>query len=176
MTEQALYKLRFPIGEFTLPESVSDELRATWVHSIEHFPMKLRTLVEGLSREEKSKTYRPDGWNVKQLVHHCADSHMNAYIRFKLTLTEESPVIRPYFEERWAELANGQEENLDDSLALIQALHAKWVRLIQSLTNSDLERCYIHPQYNKQFSLLEAIGAYAWHCDHHLAHIKLALA
>lgn len=176
MTEQEIYQLRFPIGEFTLPETVSDELRTTWMNTIEHFPMKLRKLVDHLSSEEKSKTYRPDGWNVKQLVHHCADSHMNAYIRFKLTLTEESPVIRPYLEAQWAELPSGKEDNLEDSLLLIEVLHGKWVRLMQSLTDADLERCYIHPEYNKQFSLLEAIGAYAWHCDHHRAHIELALA
>lgn len=175
MIANQLYKLRFPIGEFEFPSEVSTELKEKWIQSIADFPATINSLVVDLSLEEKNKTYRPDGWSIKQVVHHCADSHMNAFIRFKLTLTEDLPTIRPYFEDRWAELSDGLNEDLTDSLQLLSALHSKWTRLLRNLTESDLKRVYIHPEHGKQFSLLEVISMYAWHCEHHLGHVRLAL-
>lgn len=175
MTTNQLYKFRFPIGEFEFPSEVSTELKEKWIQSIADFPATINSLVVDLSSEEKNKTYRPDGWSIKQVVNHCADSHMNAFIRFKLTLTEDSPTIRPYFEDRWAELSDGLNEDLTDSLQLLSALHSKWTRLLRTLTESDLKRVYIHPEHGKEFSLLEVISMYAWHCEHHLGHIHLAL-
>lgn len=175
MTEHELHKLRFPIGEFIYPKEISLDQRANWIQSISDFTTTVMSLTSDLSTPELNLTYRPEGWNIKQVVHHCADSHMNAVIRFKLTLTEDSPIIRPYFEERWADLSDGNEDDLGDSLQLLTALHSKWSRLLRGLTEEDLSRSYVHPQYGKQFSLLEAIGLYAWHCEHHLGHIRLAL-
>lgn len=175
MSQDDLYNLRFPVGEFEMPSKVSTELKLNWIQTISDFPAKLKDLTADLTSEEKNLTYRPDGWNIKQVVHHCADSHINSIIRFKLSLTEDSPVIRPYFEDRWAELSDGNEDDLTDSIQLLTSLHSKWTRLLKGLTDEDLARKYIHPEYGKEVSLLEAIGTYAWHCEHHLAHIRLAL-
>lgn len=175
MAPSELYKLRFPIGEFEFPAEVSTELRSTWIKSISGFPADLNALTVNLSSEEKNLTYRPEGWNIKQVVHHCADSHMNSIIRFKLTLTEDSPTIRPYHEDRWAELNDGTENDLADSVQLLTSLHSKWTRLLKGLSETDLNRKYIHPEHGQEVTLLEAIGTYAWHCEHHLGHIKLAL-
>lgn len=175
MTEKELYHLRFPIGEFEMPYTVSGELKSKWIQAISDFPLILKDLTANLTSEEKQLTYRPGGWNIKQVVHHCADSHMNSLIRFKLTLTEESPTIRPYSEERWAELDDGNEDDLSDSLQLLTSLHSKWTRLLHKLSDEDIKRTYVHPEHGQEFTLLEAIGTYAWHCEHHLGHIKLAL-
>lgn len=175
MTEQELHKLRFPIGKFEFPAEVPAELKEKWIQSISSFPATVLSLTSDLSSPELSRNYRPDGWNIKQVVHHCADSHMNAFIRFKLTLTEDSPTIRPYFEERWAELDDGNQDDLGDTFTLLKALHSKWSRLLHGLSEEDLKRHYVHPQYGKEFSLLEVLGLYAWHCEHHLGHVKLAL-
>ena len=175
MTEQELYALRFPNGEFNMPEAVSEELKSEWIQTISDFPKKLKNLTSEIGTEQKNLTYRPGGWSIKQVVHHCADSHMNSIIRFKTALTEESPTIRPYFENLWGELSDNLEDDLSDSVQLLTALHAKWTRLLNDLSEDDLRRFYIHPEYGQQVSLLEAIGTYAWHCEHHLGHIKLAL-
>lgn len=175
MTPEELYKLRFPIGEFDMPSHVSTELKERWIQSIHSFPFTLGALVQDLSSEEKKLTYRPEGWNIKQVVHHCTDSHMNSLIRFKLTLTEDAPTIRPYYEDRWAMLSDGQDDDLSDSLDLLTALHSKWVKLLNGLTDEDLHLTYVHPEHGQSFTLLEAIGTYAWHCDHHLGHVRLAI-
>jgi hypothetical protein len=109
------------------------------------------------------------------VVHHCADSHMNSIIRFKLTLTEDDPEIRPYYEGRWAELVDGKDDDISYSLQLITAVHSKWVKLLKGLKPNDLERNFIHPEHGQAFSIAENIGIYAWHCNHHLTHIELAL-
>ncbi|MDG1331203.1 MAG: putative metal-dependent hydrolase [Crocinitomicaceae bacterium] len=175
MSRDNLYDLRFPIGEFQMPTEVSTELKSSWIEMISAFPKKLKVLTKYLSSEDKHLPYRPGGWNIKQVVHHCADSHMNSIIRFKLSLTEDSPTIRPYHEDRWAELSDGTEEDLNDSIDLLTALHSKWTRLLTGLTEHDLQRKYVHPEHGTEVSILEAIGTYAWHCEHHLGHIKLGL-
>lgn len=175
MTSNELHNLRFPIGEFEFPIEVPPKLKESWIQSISDFPETLTALTSNLSTEEKNQTYRPDGWNIKQVVHHCADSHMNSIIRFKLTLTENSPTIRPYFEDRWGKLNDNQEDNLSDSLQLLTALHSKWTRLLKGITEEELKRFYVHPEHGQKYTLIEAIGLYAWHCEHHLGHIKLAL-
>ena len=159
-----------------MPSAVPKRLKGIWIQTISNFPKLLNELTQNLSTEQKNQTYREGGWTIKQVVHHCADSHMNSLVRFKLALTEDSPTIRPYFEDRWAELIDGKEDDLSDSLLLLTALHAKWTRLLNDLSEEDLNRNYIHPEHGKSISLLEAIGLYAWHCEHHLAHVKLALA
>ena len=168
-------ELRYPVGTY---EPVMDPDKATlnaWISEIKLFPKHIIELTSELSNEELQWRYRPGGWNIKQLVHHCADSHLNSIIRFKLALTEDSPEIRPYYEDRWAELADANDDNIRPSLDLIRALHRKWVMMLKSLSEEQLGRQFVHPEYGKKYSLAETIGNYAWHCRHHLAHIKLAL-
>lgn len=175
MHPNELYALRFPIGEFELPEIFDQGIIDSWIQSISDFPSTLIELTANLSTEHKNLTYRPEGWNIKQVVHHCADSHMNAFLRFKFTLTEDTPTIRPYFEDRWAELEDGLDDDLTATLQLLTALHSKWTKIARNLSHDELKRTYFHPANEKEYSLLEAIGLYAWHCDHHLGHVKLAL-
>ncbi len=176
MTEEELERLRYPIGKFYKPDTIDSNQIKTWISNIENFPESVDKLVTNLSIEVLNYPYRPDGWNIKQVVHHCADSHMNAFIRFKLALTEDSPTIRPYFEDRWATLIDGNDNSISDSLILIKSLHAKWTKLLRHLTKEDLKRAYIHPGHGKRFPLEEALGMYAWHCNHHSTHISQALA
>ncbi len=138
-------------------------------------PSLITQTTENLKHKDLSKTYRTEGWNIAQVAHHCADSHMNSFMRTKLALTEDHPVIRPHFEDRWAELIDGKELDVSDSLLLIQALHNKWRRLLQSLSDQDLEKTFLHPEHGTVFTLGENIAFYSWHCKHHLAHINIAL-
>jgi hypothetical protein len=171
-----LEKLKFPIGQFQKPETISQNDLDNWINDIETFPSKVKNLTENLSIEELNWIYRPKGWNIKQVVHHCADSHMNSLIRFKLALTEEVPTIKPYEEQFWAELADGNSDDISPSLQLIEGLHKRWVLLLKSFGATELKRQFIHPANNKTSFLDETIGMYAWHGNHHLAHIEQALA
>lgn len=175
MKYQELEGLRYPIGEFLKPEIITPQQIEEWINIIANFPEKITALTHNLTLEQLSWTYRPVGWSIKQVVHHCADSHMNSFIRFKLALTEEAPTIRPYNETSWATLSDGKEDDLEDSLLLIKSLHNKWVRLLRNLSSQDLKRTFIHPEHGQRFELDENIGIYAWHCRHHLEHIKIAL-
>lgn len=170
-----LEKLKFPIGKFQKPDSISQNDLKTWIETIENFPFKIKKLTENLSVEELNWIYRPQGWRIKQVVHHCADSHMNSLIRFKLALTEDKPTIKPYEEQLWAELIDGNSETISPSIQIIEGVHARWVLLIKSFEEKELKRQFIHPANNKTTSLDETIGMYAWHCNHHLAHIEQAI-
>ena len=176
MTAEALEKLKFPIGEFIKPEHISEGHIQQWIEEIASFPAHIIRLTENLSTEQINWKYRPGGWKIKQVVHHCADSHMNSIIRFKLALTEDSPTIRPYYEGRWAELIDSQEDNLSHSISLLSGLHHRWVALLKNLTPSELKRAFVHPEHGQRFTLEENIGIYAWHCNHHQAHIEQAIA
>ena len=168
-------KLKFPIGKCPKADSVSQNDLETWIETIENFPSKLKSFTEKLSVEELNWIYRPKGWSIKQVVHHCADSHINSFIRFKLALTEDVPTIKPYEEASWAELADGTSNDISSSLQIIEGLHARWVLLLKSLVGKELKRQFFHPENLKIASLEETIGVYAWHCNHHLAHIEQAL-
>ncbi len=170
-----LQALRFPIGEFKKPEVMSPAHIAEWITEIELFPERLCHLVATLTGIELDWRYRPGGWTIQQVVHHCADSHMNSFIRFKLALTEDTPAIKPYSEAQWAELPDTTEAPVSESLKIIEGLHARWARLLRAFNANDLKREFIHPEQGKRFSLAENIGIYAWHCNHHLAHIRQAL-
>jgi hypothetical protein len=170
-----LEKLKFPIGKCPKIDDVSPNDLETWIAVIENFPAKIKTLTSSLSVEELNWIYRPKGWCIKQVVHHCADSHMNSFIRFKLTLTEDVPTIKPYEEALWAELADGNSNDISPSLQIIEGVHARWVFLLKSLGVKELKRQFFHPENLKISSLEETIGVYAWHCNHHLAHIEQAL-
>jgi DinB superfamily len=170
-----LETLKFPIGEFQKPISISENDLKTWISVIENFPNRIKSLTENLSIEQLNLIFRPEGWSIKQVVHHCADSHMNALIRTKLALTEVLPVIKPYQEAVWANLIDGKTDSIVDSLAIINGVHAKWSLLLKNLDVTDLENEYYHPENQRNYKLNEVIGLYAWHCDHHLAHIIQAL-
>lgn len=163
--------LKYPIGQFTKPDIWDEHLLASGVAIIEAFPEKLRATVAHLTDEQLNTPYRPEGWTIRQVVHHCADSHMNSLIRFKLALTEETPMIKPYHEDRWAELADTKIMDITPSLNLLDGLHRRWTTLLRSLTQSELNRAFVHPEHGTHITLAEAIANYAWHCEHHLAHI-----
>lgn len=167
--------LKYPVGKFTKPENIDKITLEKWIKEIEDFPAALEELTQGLTSEQLQFRYRPGGWTIKQVVHHCADSHMNSIIRFKLALTEDAPTIRPYFEDRWAELPDGLDDNISDSIFIIKGVHGRWIKLLNNLTAEELNRTFIHPEHGKVFTLKENIGIYAWHGRHHLGHIRLAL-
>ena len=172
-----LDQLKFPIGKYKPDKNPSKVQIEDWINVIHQFPILLKKeLSKTNNKDAINWKYRPNGWTVKQVVHHCADSHMNSIIRFKLALTEDKPTIRPYFEEKWAELSDSQDDNLIDVLSLLSGLHNKWVKLLKSLSASQLQREYIHPEHGKTFNLAETIGNYSWHCNHHLAHVKIGLS
>lgn len=175
MTEEALHKLKYPVGIFLKPEIISEEQKNIWIDDIEQFPFLVESITKNLSLTQLNWSYRPNGWNIKQVVHHCADSHMNSIIRFKLALTEDIPTIRPYFEDRWANLIDGNDDDLSNTLLLLKGLHAKLGQLLKNISDEDLKRTFVHPEHGKHFTLEETIGTYSWHCKHHLAHIQQAI-
>ena len=168
MTEE---EQKYPIGKFVKPEAFTPEILSRYIQDIELFPSRMRAEVETLTEEQLDTAYRPGGWTIRQVLHHCADSHMNSFVRFKLTLTEDTPTIKPYFEDRWAELEDSKRMPVEPSLKLLEGLHARWVVLLQSLTTEDFAKRYIHPERGKEVRLDATLGIYAWHCHHHLAHI-----
>lgn len=170
-----LENLKFPIGQFEMPKEISAPQLKNWIVEIEQLPEKIQTITEDLSVKELNYVYRPDGWNIKQVIHHLTDSHINSFIRFKLALTEETPTIKPYQEHLWAELIDGKSNEIKSSLLILKGIHNKWTLLLNSLTSEQLLRKYYHPENKKEHTLIEAIALYAWHGNHHLAHIKQAL-
>lgn len=162
--------LRFPVGQFQRPDSQTAADRAGWIAQIAALPQRLRDAVAGLSDPQLDTPYRPDGWTVRQLVHHIADSHLQAYTRFKLALTEDQPTIRPYDEARWAELRDSRMP-VGVSLALLEGLHARWVELLRGMGEADFARGYHHPDQGRVVPLGEALAMYTWHGTHHLAHV-----
>ena len=164
-------ELRYPIGRFdwNLPVGEADYPRL--IAAIAEAPGALRSAVTGLSRDQLETRYRPDGWTIKQVVHHVPDSHLNAYTRFKLALTENEPTIKPYDEAKWAELPDSQRVPIDVSLALLDALHIRWVTLLGAMDAADFSRTFRHPEHNRTLPLGQLLALYAWHGRHHVAHI-----
>lgn len=163
-------ELRFPIGRFQVEGPIGEQQRREWIADVAAAPAHLRLAVAGLQPDQLETPYRPGGWTVRQVVHHVADSHMNSYVRFKLALTEEKPVIKGYDEARWAELTDGRTEPVAVSLALLDALHQRWVTLLQSLEPAAWERTFVHPDLG-ELRLDRTLGVYSWHGRHHVAHI-----
>ncbi len=164
--------LKYPIGRFHDPDRIGEEEIQQSITYLEEFPLLLRKKVETLSRQQLDMHYRPGGWKIKEVVHHIADSHMNALIRFKLALTEENPTIKPYMEGLWTSLADYQLPVLS-SLQMIELIHSKWSTILKGMNEEAFERTYFHPESNMNISLKRACLEYAWHSKHHLAHISL---
>jgi len=162
--------LRFPVGKFKFPESVDLADRARYVEQIAETPARLASAVAGLADAQLDTPYRPGGWTVRQVVHHVPDSHLNSYARFRLALTEEDPTVKSYFEDRWADLKDARTEPAEVSLALLDALHRRWVVLLRSLTEEQWKRTFRHPELGS-VSLEKNAALYAWHGRHHVAHI-----
>ena len=171
MENSTLEKLRYPIGKFIAPEIYSSDYLITKIAEVASFPGRLKKEVHHLSEEQLETPYRQNGWTVRQVIHHCADSHMNCSIRIKWALTEDNPTIKFYHEDRWAELNDSLKMPIQPTLSLLEGLHFRMAYLMNSLTESDLEKTIIHPENNKQFKIKEIIGIYAWHGNHHLSHI-----
>jgi uncharacterized damage-inducible protein DinB len=161
--------LQYPIGRFSFPESTTAEQRQRWIREIASAPQELRAAVAGLSPEQLDTPYRPGGWTARQVAHHVPDSHMNAFIRFKLALTEDQPTIKPYDEARWATLADAALP-VGPSLDLLEALHVRWVRLLEAMSEQDYQRTFVHPE-SGAVRLDQYLGLYAWHGRHHVAHV-----
>ena len=166
-------RLRFPVGRFVPPDAVTPADRERWIGEIAALPGQLRTLAERMSEAQLDTPYRPDGWTVRQVLHHVPDSHMNALIRVKLALTEDKPVIKPYDEARWAELADTRLTPVSVSLALLEALHARWTTLLRALGADEWRRSFVHPEHGRAMTIESATAMYAWHSRHHLGHVQL---
>jgi uncharacterized damage-inducible protein DinB len=162
--------LRYPIGNFQPVTEVTPEMREKFIQTIEELPSKLREAVSDLGDKQLDTPYRPDGWTMRQLVHHVADSHINAFCRFKLGLSEETPTIKPYDEALWAETADSKNAPIDLSLNVIDGVHARWAMLLKSMTETDFERRIYHPERG-EMSLNSLLALYDWHSRHHRAHI-----
>jgi hypothetical protein len=165
-------QLRYPIGKFSPQDSYTPKEITDLIGSIESVPERIESIVKKLSPAQLNMRYRDGGWTARQVVHHISDSHMNAYIRFKWTLTESTPTIKAYDEKAWAETPETQSDPMI-SLTLLKALHIKWVSLLKSLTQEDLKKEFFHPDTRKHVRLDRLIGLYAWHGDHHLGHLKI---
>lgn len=161
---------RYPIGKFSYDGLFSDQKKQSYLDDVARTPSRLRDAVAGLSDVQLDTPYRPGGWTVRQVVHHVPDSHMNSYMRFKLALTEDDPTIKPYAEDRWAELPDTKVTPVDVSLTLLDSLHDRWVRLLRSLDAEDWKRTFRHPELGPM-TLERTLALYSWHGRHHVAHI-----
>ncbi len=170
MTEHPKADLRYPIGTFDFREPVTPEQRADWVDTIAGTPSKLRASVAGLDPPRLDTPYRPGGWTVRQVVHHLPDSHLNAYTRCKLALTESHPIIKPYDEARWAELPDSTRP-IDGSLVMLDVLHERWVALLRAIPAAAFARTCHHPETKTDLTIDRLVATYAWHGPHHVAHI-----
>ena len=162
--------LRFPVGRYQRPASLTSDQRRAAIDAIVALPARLRAAVRGLDDRQLDTPYRPEGWTVRQVLHHVPDSHMNAFIRFKLALTEERPTIKPYDEAAWANLEDARTTPVETSLGLLEHLHDRWVRVLRAMSPADFSRDLNHPE-NGIMNLDQVLAMYEWHGRHHVAHI-----
>ena len=168
-----LEQQKYPIGKFELPTQITDIEIDQHIKTLKDFPGKLKNLVENWTDEQLDTQYRNGGWTIRQLINHISDSHINSFVRFKLALTEENPTIKPYNEKAWAELQDSFTIEIKPALQILKGLHKRWVYELKSLTNREFDESkFFHPEQNKSITLRESLAFYAWHCDHHFAHIE----
>lgn len=165
-----LEALKYPIGKF-VEKSFSEKKLAEWLLDIKFLPLQLESAILNLDEAQLHTPYRPEGWTVHELIHHVADSHMQAYTRFKLGLTENNPTIKPYNEAAWATLADTKSLPVNISFTLLHAVHLRWHEVLKNITKEEWERTVFHPEQQKEISLWNLLGQYSWHGRHHVAHI-----
>ena len=163
--------IRYPAGRYQFPEEVTAETRNAWIDALRSAPHQLRDATRGLSDEQLDTPYREQGWSPRQIVHHVADSHLHSYIRFKGTLTEDTPTVKAYLQNAWAETPENAGP-IEPSLDLLDALHRRWVHLLERLADVDWQRAFIHPESGRTITLEWNLGLYAWHGRHHAAQIE----
>lgn len=166
-----LEKLKYPIGRYQKITDFTSENRKAWIHDLTILPGNLEATVASLSEKQLDTPYRPDGWTVRQVVHHVADSHLNAFIRIKLVMTEGNTTIRPYKEALWAAMGDYTDLPISHSLNILRGLHPRMVHVFQNMTEDDFKKSYIHPEYGQTYLLDSVLALYSWHGRHHLAHI-----
>lgn len=164
-------KLKYPIGYYQAPKKFTPKFKNECIERIEAFPKKLKRAVKGMTSAQLRTKYRPGGWTVRQLVNHIPDSHMNAYVRFKWTLTEKNPTIKAYDENLWASTSEVKSYDINNTLKLLEVHHIRWVELLRSMSMKDFNRTFKHPATGKKNPLSKWVAVYAWHGEHHLAHI-----
>jgi hypothetical protein len=170
-----LDRLRYPVGPFErLKTPLDTATRTGMIDTVERAPARFRALANGLSERQLDTPYRPGGWTVRQVIHHVPDSHLNAYIRMKLAVTEDVPAVKTYDETRWAELHEAKAAPPEMSLALLESLHRRWVLFMRGLSDVEFQRAVMHPEWGR-IDVAELLALYSWHCRHHEAHIRLAL-
>ncbi len=175
MTPEELEQLKYPIGQFECPNPITSTDISEWISILEKFPIKFEALVKHLTKEQLDTPYRPDGWTIRQTVHHVSDSHHHSYTRFKWALTEDKPLIKAYNEADWAELSDSKTAPIQMSIEHLKAVHYKLVHLLKSLSKEDLKKSFLHPETNSEVFLDYNIGNYAWHSNHHYAHVENAM-
>ncbi len=164
--------LMYPVGRYQKPEAFTQELKNEWLNVLANMPSWLDASIENLDEAQLQVPYREGGWTIPQVVHHIADSHLNAFVRVKLALTEENPTVKPYDEKAWAELPDTKVVPVNVSVTLIHALHRRLVALLENISNEDWQRTYYHPEHKRNFPIWEVVALYAWHSRHHTAHIR----
>lgn len=170
--ENHLEHLQYPIGRLEVPSTYTPQQLQEWVAVLEALPSWLDICIENLDEPQLHTPYRPGGWTIQQVIHHIADSHMNAYIRLKLALTENNPIIKPYAESLWAELEDVKTVPVNISVTLLHALHRRWAAQLRNMPHAAWARTYHHPEQNKDISIWQMTAMYAWHSRHHMEHIR----
>ncbi|RVU25692.1 putative metal-dependent hydrolase [Sandaracinomonas limnophila] len=169
-----LEALKYPMGRFKAPETIDTEQRKIWIETIENFPIQLEAFAKQLTEKQLETPYRPEGWTARQVIHHLYDSHTHCYVRMKAALTEgENPEIKDYNENAYANLSDGKSGPIEFSILGLKALHSRWTYWMKTFTEEDWEKSYFHPTRQITYKLDKVLGIYAWHCLHHLEHLKI---
>ena len=163
--------LQYPVGRYVKPDGYAPEQLQEWIKILDVLPSWMDACIENLDERQMQVPYRQGGWTIQQVVHHVADSHLNAYIRLKLALTEDNPTIKPYDEKAWAELIDTKVVPVNISVTMLHTIHRRMVAILQNMKPSDWNRTYFHPEHQRQFPIWEMVAMYAWHSRHHTAHI-----
>lgn len=170
--ENTMEQLMYPVGRYVTSSEFTPDLLTEWTNVLRALPSWMDACIENLDEQQLKVSYREGGWTIQQVVHHVADSHMNAYIRLKLALTEDNPTIKPYDQDAWAEMIDTKSLPVNLSVTLLHALHRRMVAIIENMQPADFMRTYYHPEYKRSFPLWEMVATYAWHSRHHTEHIK----